>query len=273
MSCFPKHASFFLITPQRGVSPYSGACIPVRWPASSPDAPSQATLCLVGAGVTCTRAFAPTRSLTFLFLHHPLPACEYEADMRYLSSMTCEKQFIPQDERYVYCSEACRKYDQGSSSNPSAYPIPRTQEILGGNLPFYAAGHPEPRDIIPRASPSRPSSNYFSPPTTPTSTQYTTAISALRSLNTRPPSPPSPTTASAAMWPFTRSAAVSPSTSYSKPTNFYSSTYDGGYGASGYGYGHTSTGAGGLDRPLPSRKPGTKGRPKSIELVAPMVGR
>ncbi|KAK7908276.1 hypothetical protein PG985_015579 [Apiospora marii] len=187
--------------------------------------------------------------------------------------MTCEKQFIPQDEAYVYCSEACRKYDQGSSSNPSAYPIPRTQEIIGGNLPFYAAGHPEPRDIIPRASPSRPSSNYFSPPTTPTSTQYTTAISALRSLTTRPPSPPSPTTASAAMWPFTRSAAVSPSTSYQKPTNFYSSTYDGGYGASGYGYGPTSGGVGGLDRPLPSRKPGTKGRPKSIELVAPMVGR
>ncbi|KAK6864252.1 hypothetical protein PG995_000780 [Apiospora arundinis] len=54
--------------------------------------------------------------------------------------MTCEKQFIPQDERYVYCSEACRKYDQGSSPNPSAYPIPRTQDILGGTSHFTPPG-------------------------------------------------------------------------------------------------------------------------------------
>ncbi|KAI1844929.1 hypothetical protein JX265_009555 [Neoarthrinium moseri] len=186
--------------------------------------------------------------------------------------MSCEKQFIPQDERFLYCSEACRKYDQNSSSVASQYPPSRHDSY--GSLPFYSAGDPEPRDIIPRASPSRPSSTYFSPPTTPTSTQYTSAVSALRSLSIRPPSPPSPTTSSASLWPFTRTAATSPSTSYAKPSNFYSSTYDSGYGASGYqyGYGYASAGVA-SDRPLPSRKPGGYGRPKSIELVTPMVGR
>ncbi|KAI0128659.1 hypothetical protein BJ170DRAFT_339729 [Xylariales sp. AK1849] len=197
--------------------------------------------------------------------------------------MTCEKQFIPQDERVIYCSEACRRHDQSSVSLSSAYPPSRGHDSHGGHLPFYSAGNPEPRDIIPRASPSRPSSTYFSPPTTPTSsTQYTSAVSALRSLTIRPPSPPSPTTSTASIWPFTRSAATSPSTSYTKSSNFFSSTYDSGYGASGYGasgygasgysYGYTTNGAS-SDRPLPSRKPGHYGRPKSIELVTPMVGR
>ncbi|KAI1502277.1 hypothetical protein F5X99DRAFT_163925 [Biscogniauxia marginata] len=188
--------------------------------------------------------------------------------------MTCEKQFVPQDEKILYCSEACRKHDQSvsvitssSSSRPSA--TGHDSFSYGGNFPFYSAGNPEPRDIIPRASPSRPSSTYFSPPTTPTSANYTSAVSALRSLSIRPPSPPSPTSANATIWPFTRSAAASPSTSYTK-TNLYSSTYDGGYAASGYGYasaGMTS------DRPLPSRRPDAYSRPKSIELVTPVVGR
>jgi hypothetical protein len=164
----------------------------------------------------------------------------------------------------------CRQHDQGSipAANMSAY--------ASSSLPFYSAGNPEPRDIIPRASPSRPSSTYFSPPTTPTSAQYTSAVSALRSLSIRPPSPPSPTSAAASLWPFTRSAATSPSTSYTKPSGMFSSTYDNGYGASqygyGYGYGYAANGAMSSERPLPARK-STYGRPKSIELVTPMVGR
>lgn len=142
-----------------------------------------------------------------------------------------------------------------------------------GNHSFYAAGNPEPKDIIPRASPSRPSSMILqSPPISleagsdygfgvGAATQPTSAISALRSLTVRPPSPPSPTGSSTGIWPFSRSAANSPSTSYARPTaNFFSSTYDGGYG-------------GLADRPLPSRRPGAYARPKSIELVTPMVGR
>lgn len=157
-----------------------------------------------------------------------------------------------------------------SSVAVSPYP-PSARHDSYGNLPFYSAGHSQPRDIIPRASPSRPSSTYFSPPTTPTSSQYTSAVSALRSLSIRPPSPPSPTTATSSLWPF-KTNATSPSTSYTKPSNFYSSTYDTGYGASGYNYGYTAANST-SDRPLPSRKPGGYSRPKSIELVTPMVGR
>lgn len=190
--------------------------------------------------------------------------------------MTCEKQFIPQDQKILYCSEACRKHDQSVTSQPTSHPSARSRDILGASaLPYYSpgAGASEPRDIIPRASPSRPNSKYFSPPTTPTSVNYTSAVSALRSLSIRPPSPPSPsapmaTTHNAGIWPFAKSAANSPSSSYTKPTNFFSTTYDSGYGASGYGYNYGRVAG---ERPLPSRRPGD--RPKSIELVTPMVGR
>ncbi|KAI0425782.1 hypothetical protein F5Y09DRAFT_88085 [Xylaria sp. FL1042] len=184
--------------------------------------------------------------------------------------MTCEKQFIAQDERFLYCSEACRRHDQNATSSHSS--IRTHGGHSSGNLPFYASGNPEPRDIIPRASPSRPSSNYFSPPTTPTSSQYTSAVSALRSLSRRPPSPPSPVSTNASIWPFTRSAATSPSSSYTQTPNVYPSTYDGGYQYSTYNY---SGGAGMMtsDRPLPMRNPPAYSRPKSIELVTPMLSR
>jgi hypothetical protein len=51
----------------------------------------------------------------------------------------------------------------------------------------------------------------------------------------------------------------------------FSSTYDGTYystgGVGGDYYGTSS------DRPLPSRRPTGYSRPKSIELVTPMLGR
>lgn len=151
-----------------------------------------------------------------------------------------------------------------------------------GSYPFYAMGNPEPRDIVPRASPSRPNSMHFSPPTTPGATtttttggsgQYSSAISALRSLSIRPPSPPSPTSSHPSLWPFTKSSTNSPSTSYNRGSNsFFPATYDGGYAANGYAYNYSSSG---MDRPLPTRRPTGPGysRPKSIELVTPMVGR
>ncbi|KAH7041134.1 uncharacterized protein B0I36DRAFT_19776 [Microdochium trichocladiopsis] len=181
--------------------------------------------------------------------------------------MTCEKQFLSADETSLYCSDVCRKHDQSTSpSFLGAYDL----DGFGNNLPFHAAGDPELRDIVPRASPSRPSSTYFSPPSTPNTAQYTSAISALKSLNIRPPSPPSPVSTHSSIWPFARSVANSPSTSYTKPSNFYSSTYDGGY-SSAYVY-PTASGFG-SERPLPSRKPTGYSRPKSIELVTPMIGR
>ncbi|KAK1769269.1 hypothetical protein QBC33DRAFT_513492 [Phialemonium atrogriseum] len=187
--------------------------------------------------------------------------------------MTCEKQFVPHDERFLYCSEACRAHDRNNTSATTAFPS-RYAGQYTANYPLYSGSHLEPKDIIPRASPSRPSSTHFSPPTTPNSSNHTTAISALRSLSIRPPSPPSPTGSyHTSIWPFNRSPAASPSTSYSKVApRVFSSTYDPGYyGVAGaVSYGMTSSS---IDRPLPSRRPGAHSRPKSIELVTPMVGR
>lgn len=173
---------------------------------------------------------------------------------------------------------SCRRVDQNSTSQSTS----SLRTYVSGNYPLYASGHAEPKDIVPRASPSRPSSMTFnSPPATPgTATYQTSAISALRSLTVRPPSPPSPTGSSTNLWPFSsRSAATSPTNSYTRPSaGYFSSTYDGGYfGGNGYTYdmgAGAGVGAGsGMDRPLPSRQPGGYSRPKSIELVTPMVGR
>ncbi|KAF4976205.1 hypothetical protein FZEAL_7097 [Fusarium zealandicum] len=174
-----------------------------------------------------------------------------------------------EDERESFPQFCCRRVDQTATSQSAS----SVRHYASVNYPFYSTGNPEPRDIIPRASPSRPSSMLLSsPPTTPgtgaAAYQHTSALSALRSLNARPPSPPSPTGSSSNLWPFSRSAATSPHNSYSRPSAaYFSSTYDGGYyGSSGYTYD-------GMDRPLPSRHPGGYSRPKSIELVTPMVGR
>ena len=163
----------------------------------------------------------------------------------------------------------CRKHDQNASASSTSLHFTYTgHERTGSSLPFYAAGDPEPRDIVPRASPSRPNSNYWSPPTSPMNSHYTSAVSALKSLAIRPPSPPSPTSAYSSIFSLSRSGN---SDSYSRPSSIYSSTCDGGYAASGYdGF------AGGLgsDRPLPSRRPGgIYSRPTSMDLVTPIVGR
>lgn len=140
----------------------------------------------------------------------------------------------------------------------------------------YSPSSADFKDIIPRASPSRPNSMLLSnsPPTASayghSSSDYhhTSAVSALRSLNIRPPSPPSP---GGSIWPFARSAATSPSTSYTRPSaGFFSSTYDSGYATSGA---YTYDAPGPMDRPLPSVHRSAHSRPKSIELVTPMITR
>ena len=102
----------------------------------------------------------------------------------------------------------------------------------------------EARDIVPRASPSRPAQHpgYFPAPAP------NDAVTALRSLTIRPASP-------SGGWPFGEK---------------YSATYDAAYGrrgAGGYGYAYGSSGEG----PLPSRKQGYSSKNK--ELVRPVVGR
>jgi len=212
--------------------------------------------------------------------------------------MACEKEFLPLDERCVYCSEAyaypvlacssqppqvrrhdtenanasvrCRKYDQNPENHRSS-----SKNSSAAYYPYYSPGDAEPRDIIPRASPSRPSSTYYaSPSAAHQSSDYSSAISALRSLTLQPPSPPSPTALTSGMWPF-RGSGASPNHGYTRGAQ-YSSTYDSTYSnagyTSGYGYGYNYSSSG-MDRPLPSRRPGGYSRPKSIELVTPMAGR
>ncbi|KAF4581921.1 life-span regulatory factor domain-containing protein [Ophiocordyceps camponoti-floridani] len=168
--------------------------------------------------------------------------------------MGCEKQFVPHNERFLYCSDTCRRIDQNSTSTGAP---PATSRL--GDL----AGQPEPRDIIPRATPSRPTSIRLSnsPPGSPGSkSHHSSAISALRSLNLGPSSPPSPTWSNAGtMWPFGRTVAASPGTSYTRPSAAYlSSAMDPDSSP---------------DRPLPPRRPTVHSRPKSIELVTPVLGR
>lgn len=183
---------------------------------------------------------------------------------------TCSDMCLTQMEKHG----RCRKRDQTFSSSKARSQV----TSLAANHPFYSAGTtPEPRDIVPRASPSRPTSTYFSSsPTAPPnpaasaadSTATSSALAALRALSLRPPSPHSPPGSTAwAGYSNSRSVTASPGTSYSavQPTPSYASTYH--YGT---GY-HLATG---MDRPLPSRQPGgAYARPKSIELVTPMIAR
>jgi hypothetical protein len=165
----------------------------------------------------------------------------------------------------------CRRVDQSSLSKAD---MPRS--YLSEHYPLFLPGETEStRDIVPQASPSRPNSMHFSqspPPTPSTASYHGAAISSLRSLTTRPPSPPSPTTGSGPnFWPFTshRSAATSPSTSYTRPSAMHlSSTYDNGYSGGYYTYDISS---GRMDRPLPPSRHPSRTRPQSIELVTPMV--
>lgn len=152
--------------------------------------------------------------------------------------------------------------------------MPRS--YLSDHYPMFSPVETESaRDIIPQASPSRPSSMHFSnsPPVTPSGASYHgSAISSLRSLTARPPSPPSPTMGQGGnFWPFnnSRSAATSPSTSYTRPSAAYlSSTYDSGYSGGYYTY---DVNSGRMDRPLPPSRHPSHSRPQSIELVTPMV--
>ncbi|QUC19470.1 uncharacterized protein UV8b_03711 [Ustilaginoidea virens] len=194
--------------------------------------------------------------------------------------MTCEKQFVPHDDKHLYCSESCRRVDQSSTCKSQSQAC---KSALGNHHPYhtyYTTESLEPRDIIPRASPSRPNSIHFSqsPPESPgtlSTNHHSLALSALRSLTIGPPSPPSPTASNGSgIWPFSRSAATSPAGSYPRPWGAcMSSTYDAGHYQYATGaYTHDS-GSAGLDRPLPIRHPGASSRPKSIELVTPVLRR
>ncbi len=148
---------------------------------------------------------------------------------------------------------SCRKVDQRSSqsTDPQLY-------TFGSPFPKPTFSDLEPRDIIPPASPSRPTSLYMehSPPASPGFSAYepSSAISALRTLNSlsaRPPSPPSPTDYySSGFWPFNRSNANSPNGSDVRPS--------GGYLPSTYSY--------------DSRQSSGNAKPRGAQLMTSMVG-
>ncbi|KAH8791173.1 hypothetical protein BGZ57DRAFT_752763, partial [Hyaloscypha finlandica] len=91
--------------------------------------------------------------------------------------MTCEKQFLPANNTYLYCSEPCRLHDQAppqplrmnsypASYTPSSPPLtPYTRQYTSGSA-AATPSHEEGPDIIPRFSPtqSRPRSYFNSDP-------------------------------------------------------------------------------------------------------------
>ncbi|KAG5980814.1 hypothetical protein E4U55_003593 [Claviceps digitariae] len=186
--------------------------------------------------------------------------------------MTCEKQFMSLDDRDVYCSMACREIDRNSTPHALAM---ETYSI-GVDHSYHSAEYTEPRDIIPRATPSRPiPPRYTQSPSTSSTPHYSSAVSALRALAITPSSPPSSNTnSSVGFWPFSRSGS---SESHRRPSvPHMSSTYDTSYDTS-YQYNtgtYTSdTGSSGLDRSLPIRHPAANSRRKSTDLVTPVLGR
>ncbi|PMB69265.1 hypothetical protein BM221_003904 [Beauveria bassiana] len=175
------------------------------------------------------------------------------------SSRTPRYESSSEDESFPqFC---CRRSDQSSSHSASYSSYSGSNDYSLARRQSYYASDSEGRDIVPQASPSRPGSMLLatSPPATP-GTYYgskpESALSALRSLTAiHPPSPPSPTSSAGGFWPFGKSAATSPSSSYARQHML------------GMDGGHTYHGS--TDRPLPSRS----SRPKSSELVTPIMGR
>ncbi|KAK0121723.1 hypothetical protein ONS95_010009 [Cadophora gregata] len=128
-------------------------------------------------------------------------------------SMTCEKQFLPANNTFLYCSEACRVHDQApsqpvrshsySSSPPltpytrqfSSYPSTTTYEDGPDIIPRFSPTQSRPRsyfnsDPYPQAQSYQPTSTEYS--TSPQQTQYhhsssSTALASLRELATALP--------------------------------------------------------------------------------------
>ncbi|PQE10825.1 life-span regulatory factor protein [Rutstroemia sp. NJR-2017a BBW] len=225
--------------------------------------------------------------------------------------MTCEKQFIPANNTFLYCSEDCRLHDQAptySSPSNSYATTPNSPPLTpyaraSSSLPALFSTE-EPRDIVPRLSPtqSRPRSYfnpspypsdfsipYQAPPASlPTSHLYpsgsdaqtSTALASLRGLATALPrthqahEPESPSGSmsrtSSHVWNYIPFASrTTTSTPLATPGNSYTNSST-NYSARRSGEDLYAVG-GGMDRPLPPRSgPGGYGhRPRSIDLVTP----
>ena len=184
-------------------------------------------------------------------------------------------------------AHSCRRSDQNSVGNPYTSSSGGIGYYGGGSAastsgyPFYATDNPVPRDIVPRASPSRPTSTRLasdqSPPNMPPHTYHASGTLSMpvslgvllcRSFHGNSPSLPSPDTAGGD-WPFS-SAGTSQSTMTNSSSNSTSSS-SGIFSTTGNGiqeYGGYS------EEPLPSQQPGGRySRVRNIELLASMVER
>ncbi|KAF8849381.1 hypothetical protein BDZ45DRAFT_718280 [Acephala macrosclerotiorum] len=124
--------------------------------------------------------------------------------------MTCEKQFLPANNTFLYCSEACRLHDQAPppptirTNSYSAYgtsppPTPHTRYFSSYPSASHSLAHEEGPDIIPRFSPTQsrprsyfnsdpyPSSSYQPPPSPERTQSSSTALASLRELATALP--------------------------------------------------------------------------------------
>jgi len=96
--------------------------------------------------------------------------------------MTCEKQFVPANNAFLYCSETCRLHDQATTytSTLNPYPTPNSPPLTPYTRTFSSTPAVYPQDegpdIIPRLSPtqSRPRS-YFNPYPSELSSSYQAA--------------------------------------------------------------------------------------------------
>ncbi|KAL2064377.1 hypothetical protein VTL71DRAFT_4871 [Oculimacula yallundae] len=122
--------------------------------------------------------------------------------------MTCEKQFLPANNTFLYCSEACRAHDQAPSqpirsnsysssppltpyANQFSYPSTTTYEDGPDIIPRFSPTQSRPRSYFnsdPYPQSYQPSTTYSSSPQTQYNTSSSsTALASLRELATALP--------------------------------------------------------------------------------------
>ena len=161
---------------------------------------------------------------------------------------------------------SCRKEDESLSLSPTFPPAAPSSSLTSLYSPVDLDS---PRDIVPRAAPSRPHPIDTSPHDLSTTSP---AMSALRSIHHGPPSPPS-----ASIWPWRTPTIVEPTSaksySFKNPGGWFSTRaqqpqlrdyYQQDNAQHQYDL-YTTMG-----RPLAPKKPGQSVRPKSIELMQPL---
>ncbi|KAH7020534.1 hypothetical protein EDB80DRAFT_703147 [Ilyonectria destructans] len=125
------------------------------------DQRSHSRLALPTVGIPMTRRYTLSKIPRYRTEHEQQESSNFideDGEVFPHFCMTCEKEFIPHDHMFLFCSESCRTIDQTTTSSSAAPAYHRTTD----NYPFYSALAPAPGDIIPQASPSRPTVGFIS---------------------------------------------------------------------------------------------------------------